>query len=121
MKIPVLRSIMGERTFRPMKRVVPSNSGSLALLVSSSPMQGVLAAALPVDSPHPAVVRHPLTISETLALRKPPEVRISPDRARVAYVVTQALAAQKRDDAVLCRGAATLAGPWRRSAQPVHM
>lgn len=104
-----------------MKRVVPSKSGWLALLVSSSAMQGVLAAALPVDSPHPAVVRHPLTISETLALRKPSEVRISPDGARVAYVVTQALAEKNQDHAILCASDATLAGPGRQLAEAIHI
>lgn len=63
--------------------------------------------------------RHPMTIEETLALRKPTEVEISPDGTKVAYVVTQPIVQTNKDRAVLYAGDATSTHTERELAEGI--
>ncbi len=65
--------------------------------------------------------RHPITIAEILALRRPSTVEISPDGRQVAFVVAQPQLKANQDHAVLYVASATQAGPARPLAEGIHL
>jgi dipeptidyl aminopeptidase/acylaminoacyl peptidase len=68
-----------------------------------------------------ASAKHPLTIRETLALRRPSSVELAPDGRHVAYVVTEALLEQNRDRALLYVAAVSRPNAPQPIAEAIHV
>ena len=64
---------------------------------------------------------HPISVVETLAIRRVSESQISPDGTRVAYVVTQPIKEANRDHAVLYVADAAHAGSALTLAEGFHI
>src|SRR5882724_10662325 len=69
----------------------------------------------------PASAKHPLTIRETLGLRRPSSVQIAPDGRHVAYVVTQAVLERNQDHAILYLAPIYGPGAPRSLAEAIHL
>ncbi len=64
---------------------------------------------------------HPITIGETLALRKPSSVQISPDGTQVAYVVAQPVLKPNEDHSVLYVSSTTSPGTGTPLVEGIHI
>src|SRR6266404_3559328 len=88
-------------------------SRPLLLLMGLLCVSAQLSAAQSRPPNQSPVSPHPMTIAETLSLRKPSDVQIGPHGGQVAYVVTQPILETNQDHAVLYVSDAMQAGPGR--------